>query len=147
MQPMAERLASGVKIPLGKHLLGVVYRMLHQVLARLDINLPLSNIGGSWWFLQLWLNLYTHKVIGHEITQQEFPADYLESGTPKNRRCTNFGKSVSSMSVERLAPNKLADCFKFFEIGLADNTIVWFAYGRKADIKQFEEVWPLEHDL
>jgi hypothetical protein len=100
MQSMAERLASDVKIHLGKHLLGAVYHMLHQVSARLATNQPLSNIGGPWWFLQLWLNLYTHKVIGHEITQQEFPSDYLESRTPKNRRCTNFGKAVSSMSVE-----------------------------------------------
>jgi hypothetical protein len=58
MQSMAERLASGDKIPLGKHLLGAVYCMLHQVLAKLTNNQPPGNIGGPWWFLQLWLNLY-----------------------------------------------------------------------------------------
>jgi hypothetical protein len=103
MQSMAERLASSIKIPLGKHLLGVVYHMLHQVSAGLATNQPLSNIGGPWWFLQLWLILYTHKVIGHEITQQEFPADFLENGTPQNCRCTNFGEAVSSMPIEKLA--------------------------------------------
>jgi hypothetical protein len=118
-----QRLAYGVKIPLGKHLLRAVYRMLHQVSTKLATNQPPGNIGGPWWFLQLWLNLYTHKVIGHEITQQEFRADYLENGTPKSHRCTNFGEAVSSMPVERLAPNKVANCFKLFYIGLEDNVM------------------------
>lgn len=109
MQTMAERLAYGVKIPLGKHHLGAVYRMLHQVSTQLATNQPPGNIDSPWWFLQLWLNLYTHKVIGHEITQQEFRVDYLENGTPKCHRCANFGEAVSSMPVERLAPKKVAD--------------------------------------
>jgi hypothetical protein len=60
MQSMAERLAFGDKIPLGKHLLGAAYHMLHQVSAKLATNQPPGNFGGPWWFLQLWLNLYTH---------------------------------------------------------------------------------------
>lgn len=50
---MAERLASGDKISLGKHLLGAVYRMQHQVSAKLATNQTPSNIGDPWWFLRL----------------------------------------------------------------------------------------------
>jgi hypothetical protein len=78
MQSMAERLAANSKIPLGKHLLGVVYHMLHQVSARLATNQSPTNIGGPWWFIQLWLNLYTHKVIGK-------PNDHLENAAGKHR--------------------------------------------------------------
>ena len=60
---MAETLASGNPVPLGKHLLGLVYHLLHQVSAKLRADQPISNLGGPWWFIQLWLNMYMHKTI------------------------------------------------------------------------------------
>ena len=50
---MAEILGNGNLVPLGKHLLGSVYHLLHQVSARLRNNQPISNLGGPWWFIQL----------------------------------------------------------------------------------------------
>jgi hypothetical protein len=50
---MAESLALGNHIPLGKHLLGLVYRLLHQVSVRLRADQPINNLGGPWWFIQL----------------------------------------------------------------------------------------------
>ena len=43
---MAETLASGNPVPLGKHLLGSVYHLLHQVSARLRADQSISNLGG-----------------------------------------------------------------------------------------------------
>jgi len=43
---MAETLASGNPVPLGKHLLGSVYHLLHQVSAKLRADQPISNLGG-----------------------------------------------------------------------------------------------------
>ena len=43
---MAETLASGNPVPLGKHLLRSVYHLLHQVLAKLRADQPISNLGG-----------------------------------------------------------------------------------------------------
>ena len=43
---MAETLAEGNMIPLGKHLLGSVYHLLHQVSVRLRADQPISNLGG-----------------------------------------------------------------------------------------------------
>ena len=43
---MAETLASGNPVPLGKHLLGSVYHLLHQVSAKLRDDQPISNLGG-----------------------------------------------------------------------------------------------------
>ena len=44
---MAETLASGNPVPLGKHLLGSGYHLLHQVSAKLRSDQPISNLGGS----------------------------------------------------------------------------------------------------
>jgi len=43
---MAETLASGNAVPLGKHLLGSVYHLLHQVSVRLRADQSISNLGG-----------------------------------------------------------------------------------------------------
>ena len=43
---MVETLASGNPVPLGKHLLGSVYHLLHQVSTRLRADQPISNLGG-----------------------------------------------------------------------------------------------------
>ena len=48
---MAETLASGTHIPLGKHLLGSVYHLLHQVSVQLRADQPIGNLGGPWWFI------------------------------------------------------------------------------------------------
>jgi hypothetical protein len=130
MQTLAERLALGDKISLGKHLLRAVYRMLHQVSARLATNQPPSNIGGPWWFLQLWLNLYIHKVIGKEIINQDFPADHLESATQKRRQCTNFGEAAF---------------FRSFYNGFKDDATIWFAYGGP-DVDQLERPYFFKFD-
>jgi len=43
---MAETLAGGNPVPLGKHLLRSVYHLLHQVSAKLRADQPISNLGG-----------------------------------------------------------------------------------------------------
>ena len=60
---MAETLAGGNAVPLGKHLLGSVYHLLHQASAKLRAGQSISNLGGPWWFIQLWLNMYMHKTV------------------------------------------------------------------------------------
>ena len=48
---MAETLAAGNHILLGKHLLGSVYHFFHQVSVKLRADQPISNLGGPWWFI------------------------------------------------------------------------------------------------
>ena len=48
---MAETLAEGNMIPLGKHLLGSMYYLLHQVSVKLRADQPIGNLGGPWWFI------------------------------------------------------------------------------------------------
>lgn len=85
MQAIAEALANGGVIPLGKHLLGSVYSLLHQVSVKLSANEDIGNLGGPWWFIQLWLSLYTHKAMGIDLNALQFPSDHSEGEQPRLR--------------------------------------------------------------
>jgi hypothetical protein len=57
---MAEDLAAGHLIPLGKYVLGSVYHMLHQTTFLMHTSQKISCVNGPWWFVQMWLQLYMH---------------------------------------------------------------------------------------
>jgi hypothetical protein len=57
---MAENLAVGHLIPLGKYLLGSVYHMLHQTTYLMHTSQKIYCVNGPWWFVQMWLQLYMH---------------------------------------------------------------------------------------
>ena len=59
---MAEHLAIGKDIPLGKYQLGAAYHLMHQVAAQLLKNEPVHTISGPWWLIQLWLNLLSDTI-------------------------------------------------------------------------------------
>ena len=77
---MAESLADGVLIPLGKDLLGSVYSLLHQVSVKLRADQLIGNLGGPWWFTQLWLNTYIHRTMGMNLREMSFPFEDPEEG-------------------------------------------------------------------
>jgi hypothetical protein len=52
---MAEDLAAGTSIPLGKYLLGSVYHMLHQTTYLMHTSQNISFVNGPLWFVQMWL--------------------------------------------------------------------------------------------
>lgn len=58
-QYLAERLADGVKLPMGRYLLGTTFNMLHLASSRLRDGQPVGHLGGPWWFLQLWIHTFT----------------------------------------------------------------------------------------
>ena len=70
---LAERLAVGNEIPLGKYLLGFAYHLMHQVFVQLLKNKPVETIRGPWWLIQLWLNLYMHKIVRPNLRKLSFP--------------------------------------------------------------------------
>ena len=90
---MDETLVDGNPIPLGKHLLGSVYHLLHQVSVKLRTDQPISNLGGPWWFIQLWLNMYMHRTMGINLKEMTFPSEEFAEGEDMvTRRCTSFVK-------------------------------------------------------
>jgi len=71
---LAERLATGNEIPLKKYLLGSAYHLMHQVAAQLLKNELMHTISGPWWLIQLWLNLYMHKIVRPNLRNLSFPS-------------------------------------------------------------------------
>ena len=71
---MVERLVAGNETFLGKYLLGSAYHLMHQVYVQLLKNEPVHTISGPWWLIQLWLNLYMHKIVRPDLMNLSFPS-------------------------------------------------------------------------
>jgi len=74
----AEKLAGGGRFPLGRYLLGSVYHLLHQVAEKLLLGQPIGNLGGPWWFINMWLSVHMHKRLGFNLFTQRLPRDIAE---------------------------------------------------------------------
>jgi len=65
-----EKLADGGRFPLGRYLLGSVYHLLHQVAEKLLLDQPIGNLGGPWWFINMWLNVHMHNRLQFDLFAQ-----------------------------------------------------------------------------
>jgi len=74
----AERLANGGRFPLGRYLLGAIYHLLHQVARKLLLGQPIGNLGGPWWFINMWLSVHMHKRLEFDLFAQRFSRDIAE---------------------------------------------------------------------
>jgi len=75
---VAEHLALGKDVPLGKYLLGAAYHLMYQVAAQLLKNEPMHTVRGPWWLIQLWLNLYMHKFVRPDLKSLSFPSSNFD---------------------------------------------------------------------
>ena len=75
---MAEHLAVGKDISLGRYLLGAAYHPMYQVAAQLLKNEPVHTISGPWWLIQMWLNLYMHKMVRLDLINLSFPSSNFD---------------------------------------------------------------------
>jgi len=95
----AERLANGGRFPLGRYLLGSVYHLLHQVAKKLLLGQSISNLGGPWWFVNMWLSVHMHKRLGFDLFAQHFPRDIaedheLDEEVSASRSPLNYGEAA-----------------------------------------------------
>ena len=84
---------------LGRYLLGSVYHLLHQVTEKLLLGEPIGNLGGPWWFINMWLNVHMHKRLRFDFFAQQFPKDIAEDYQLANDESTtrsplNYGEAV-----------------------------------------------------
>ena len=100
---MAEHLAVGVEIPLGKYLLGSAYHLIHQVIAQLLKNEAVHTISGPWWLIQMWLNLYMHKIVKPNLKNLSFPSSNFDEEyrgkEGRTRQCMNYGEAASTITI------------------------------------------------
>ena len=101
---MAEHLAVGKDIPLGKYLLGEAYHLMYQVAAQLLKNKPVHAISGPWWLIQLWLNMYMHKIVRLDLRNLSFPSSNFDEEyrgkEGRTRQCTSYGEATSAITID-----------------------------------------------
>jgi hypothetical protein len=99
---MATDLATGHRIPLGKYLLGSVYHMLHQTISQMHTSQKISCVNGPWWFVQMWLQLYMHRIVGVNLSNRLFPSSsHLEGETQITRGCQTHGEAASTIFIDQ----------------------------------------------
>ena len=141
---LAETLATGNSVPLGKHLLRSVYHLLHQVSSRLRKNQPITNLGGPRWFIQLWLHMYMHKTMTVELSEIEFPSEnFSEEEEAVTHRCISFGEGAIMIANDPKVLG-ITDFFKCFYNGFTENSTIWFAY--HDDNKEYENPFKFSLD-
>ena len=125
---MAEHLAVGKDISLGKYLLGAAYHLMHQVAAQLLKNEPVHTISGPWWLIQLWLNLYMHKIARPDLRNLSFPSsnfdeEYKGEGG-RTRQCMSYGEAASAIIINV----DVGHLFKKLYKGLDADVLTWLPY-------------------
>jgi asparagine N-glycosylation enzyme membrane subunit Stt3 len=48
------------------------------VAEKLLLGQPIGNLGGPWWFINVWLNVHMHKCLRFDLFAQRFPRDIVE---------------------------------------------------------------------
>jgi hypothetical protein len=99
---MAEDLATGHPIPIGKYLLGSVYHMLHQTTNLMYTSQKISCVNGPWWFVQMWLQLYMHQIVGTNLNNWHFPSySHKEGEIQITKGCQTYGEAASTISIDQ----------------------------------------------
>jgi hypothetical protein len=120
---MAEDLAAGTPIPLGKYLLGSVYHMLHQTTYLMHTSKKISCVNGPWWFVHMWLQLYMHQIVAIDLNNRHFPStNYKEGETQSTKGCQTYGEAASTVSINK----DIGQLFELFFRGFANP--LWFPY-------------------
>jgi hypothetical protein len=120
---MAEDLATSHLIPLGKYLLGSVYHMLHQTTHLMYTRQKISCVNGPWWFVQMWLQLYMHQIVGINLNNRHFPSSGYKKGEIQiTKGCQTYGKAASTISIDQ----NISQLFELFFRGFTNP--LWLPY-------------------
>jgi len=128
-----ERLANGGRFPLGRYLLGSAYHLLHQVAMKLLLGQPISNLGGPWWFINMWLSLHMHKRLEFDLFAQCFPRDIaedyeLDEEESATRSPLNFGEAATVLPGTGGNENQISQFFQTLYEGLTREQRAWMPY-------------------
>jgi len=129
----AEKLANGGRFPLGRYLLGSVYHLLHQVAKKLLLGQPIGNLGGPWWFINMWLGVHMHKRLGFDLFAQRFPKDIpedyeLDDEELATRSPLNYGEAAIVLPGTGGNEDQVSRLFQTLYEGLAKDQRAWMPY-------------------
>jgi len=129
----AESLADGGRFPLGRYLLGSAYHLLHQVTEKLRLGEPIGNLGGPWWFINMWLNVHLHKRLQFDFFAQPLPRDIakdyeLADEESATRSPINYGEAAIVLPGTGSNENQIGRFFQALYDGLTKDQRAWVPY-------------------
>jgi len=128
-----ERLADGGRFSLGRYLLGSVYHLLHQVAEKLLLGQPIGNLGGPWWFINMWLSVHMHKCLGFDLFAQRFPRDIAKDHELANEESAtrpplNYGEAAIVLPGTGGNEDQVSRFFQTLYEGLTKDQRAWMPY-------------------
>jgi len=129
----AQRLVDGNRFPLGRYLPGSIYHLLHQVAEKLLLGEPVGNLGGPWWFINMWLNVHMHKCLQFDFFAQQFPRDIAEEyeladDESATRSPLKYGEVVIVLPRTGSNENQIGRFFQTLYDGLSKDQRAWMPY-------------------
>jgi hypothetical protein len=76
--------------------------MLHQTTYLMHTSQKISCVNGPWWFVQMWLQLYMHQIVGIDINNRHFPSsNYKEGEAQITKGFQTYGEATSAIFIDQ----------------------------------------------
>jgi hypothetical protein len=89
--------------------------MLHQTITQMHTGQKILRVNGPWWFVQMWLQLHMHQIVGIDLNNLFFPSsNYYEGENQVTRGCQTYGEAASTVCINQNISQLFELLFKGF---------------------------------
>jgi len=85
-------------------------------------------ISGPWWLIQLWLNLYMHKIVRFDLRNLSFPSSKFDEEYKgeegRTRQCTSYGEAASAILIDVDVGHLFKKNYRGFDV----DVLTWLPY-------------------
>jgi hypothetical protein len=97
--------------------------MLHQTVTQMYTSQRIACVNGPWWFVQMWLQLHMHQIVGVDLNTRFFPSSTHHEGEPQaTRGCQTYGEVASTVLIQQ----NISQLFELFFRGFQNP--LWLPY-------------------
>jgi len=94
---------------------------------------PIGNLGGPWWFINMWLNVHMHKCLQFDLFAQRFPRDIAEDyeladEESATRPPLNYGEAAIVLLGTGGNEDQVSRFFQTLYDGLPKDQRAWMPY-------------------
>jgi len=103
------------------------------VAKKLLLGQPIGNLGGPWWFINMWLSVHMHKRLEFNLFAQCFPKDIaedyeLDEEESATRSPLNYGEAAIVLPGTSGNEDQVSRFFQTLYEGLAKEQRAWMPY-------------------
>ena len=101
---------------------------MYQVTVQLLKNEPVHTISGPWWLIQLWLNLYMHKIVRSDLINLSFPSSNFDEEyngeEGRTRQCSSYGDATLAIVNDVDVGHLFKKIYRGFDV----EVLTWLPY-------------------